>query len=197
VTLAERLHALAQAWEAAGFLGLCMLALAFALGALTFMPRFTFYAIGGLVFGLAAIPAAIAGSTIGCTIAFLLARTVLRAPFRRLVDRRPAWQATLDAVDAEGWRIVALTRLASPLPGGMINYVYGLTGIALAPYIAATAGGLVAPVTLFASIGALGRLTLEDQPGGQAAAFAAGMAVLALAVILIVRRRRADLSQRR
>jgi len=193
--LADRLYAFAQDWEALGFAGLCLLALVFALGSLTFMPRFTFYAIGGLVFGLAAIPAAIIGSTIGGTIAFLLARTVLRGAFQRLVARRPAWRSTLAAVDAEGWRLVALTRLASPLPGGAINYVYGLTGIALTPYVLATAGGLTAPVTLFAGLGALGRFALQDagQPWGQAAAFAAGMVVLAIAAQLIVRRRRASL----
>ena len=125
------------------------------------------------------------------TLAFLLARGVLRGAFRRLVDRRPAWRATLAAVDAEGWRLVALTRLASPLPGGAINYVYGLTGIPLVPYMLGTAGGLLAPVTLFAGLGALGRIALKEQPLGQAAAFAAGLVVLAIAVLLIVRRRRA------
>ena len=107
------------------------------------MPRFTFYAISGLVFGLSAIPAAVIGSTVGATLAYLLARGVLRGAFRRLVDRRPPWRATLAAIDAEGWRLVALTRLASPLPGGAINYVYGLTGIPLVPYMLGTAGGLL------------------------------------------------------
>ena len=52
----ERLFALAQAWAELGFIGLCVLALLFTLGTLTYMPRFTLYSIGGLVFGLAAIP---------------------------------------------------------------------------------------------------------------------------------------------
>jgi uncharacterized membrane protein YdjX (TVP38/TMEM64 family) len=193
--VADRLYAFAQQWEALGFAGLCLLALVFALGSLSFMPRFTFYAISGLVFGLVAIPAAVIGSTVGGTIAFLLARGALRGRFQRFVDRRPPWRATLAAVDAEGWRIVALTRLASPLPGGAINYLYGLTGIRLVPYILATAGGLLAPVTLFAGLGALGRIALKEQPLGQAAAFAAGLMVLAIAVILVLRRRRAALSQ--
>jgi uncharacterized membrane protein YdjX (TVP38/TMEM64 family) len=190
--LVDRLFALAQDWQALGFAGLCLLALVFALGSLTFMPRFTFYSIGGLVFGLAAIPAAVIGSTIGATLAFLLVRGVLRARFQRLIDRRPPWRATLTAVDAEGWRLVALTRLASPLPGGAINYLYGLTGIPLVAYMLATAGGLLAPVTLFAGLGALGRVALNQQPAGQAAAFAAGLVVLALAVLLIARRRQAS-----
>jgi uncharacterized membrane protein YdjX (TVP38/TMEM64 family) len=193
-TLADRLYAFAQEWEALGFSGLCLLALVFGLGSLTFMPRFTFYAISGLVFGPVAIPAAVIGSTIGSAIAFLLARGALRGTFRRLVDRRPSWHATLAAVDAEGWRLVALTRLASPLPGGAINYIYGLTGIPLVPYLLATAGGLLVPVTLFASLGALGRVALKEQPLGRAAAVAAGLVVLAVAVLLVARRRRASLT---
>jgi uncharacterized membrane protein YdjX (TVP38/TMEM64 family) len=191
--LAERLYAFAQSWETLGFVGLCFLALVFALGSLSFMPRFTFYSISGLIFGLAAIPAAIIGSTIGATLAFLLARTALRGAFQRMADRRPGWRPTLAAVDAEGWRVVALTRLASPLPGGAINYLYGLTGIALGPYVLATAAGLAVPITLFAGLGALGRIALRDQPWEQTAAFAAGLVVLAIAVLLVVRRRRAAL----
>ena len=57
--MAEQLLAFAKGWEGLGFLGLCLLALVFLAGTLSFMPRFTFYSIGGAVFGLAAIPAAI------------------------------------------------------------------------------------------------------------------------------------------
>jgi uncharacterized membrane protein YdjX (TVP38/TMEM64 family) len=194
----EGLFALVQGWEALGFAGLCILALAFALGSLSYMPRFSLYAIGGLVFGLAAIPAAIIGSCVGATIAYLLARTVLRGAVERRIARRPRWQAALAAIDAEGWRLVALTRLASPLPGGAINYLYGLTGIALVPYVAGTALGLVPPVALFAGAGALGRIALRDveQPWGQGVAFAAGAVVIALAVTLVLRRMRTVLRQR-
>src|SRR4029453_10457917 len=108
--LAERLYAFAQSWEAPGFVGLCFLALVFALGSLSFIPPFTFYSISGLTFGLAAMPAAIIDSTIGAPLAFLLARTALRGAFQRMADRRPGWRPTLAAVDAEGWGIVARTR---------------------------------------------------------------------------------------
>lgn len=194
--MAEQLQALAQGWAAMGLAGLALLALVFAGGALSFMPRFTFYAVSGLVFGLAAIPAAVIGQTIGATIAFVLARFVFRGPFQRMVGRR-GWRGTLSAIDAEGWRLVALTRLTSPLPGGAINYVYGLTGIALGPYVLATAGGLMVPATLFGGLGALGRYALKDDPLGQGGAFAAGLVVLALAVWLIVRRRRKALNVQR
>lgn len=193
----ERLFTLVQAWEASGFAGLCVLALFFVIGTLSYMPRFSLYLIGGVVFGFAAVPAAVLGSTVGATGAFLLARTILRGSFERRVATRPRWQAALAAINAEGWRLVALTRLASPLPGGAINYLYGLTGIGLVPYAAATAVGLIPPVTLFAAAGALGRVVLTDveQPWSQGLAVAAGAIVIALAVALILRRMRATIAR--
>jgi uncharacterized membrane protein YdjX (TVP38/TMEM64 family) len=188
----ERLFAFAQAWAELGFLGLCALALVFALGTLSFMPRFTFYSIGGAVFGLAAVPAAIIGSSIGAAAAFLLARTWLHGAFQREVERRPKWRRVFASIDAEGWRIVVLTRFVSPLPGGMINYLFGLTRIAFVPYIVATACGLLPPVAMFAGLGMLGRTALSDNEPVpmEAAISAASIIVIGMTAMLIVRRMR-------
>jgi uncharacterized membrane protein YdjX (TVP38/TMEM64 family) len=194
----ERLHELIQACEGLGYAGLIGVAAVFAVGSLSYMPRFTLYAIVGLVFGLAAIPAAIVGSTIGATLAFWLARTVWRKPFERRIADRPRWATALSVIDAESWRLVALTRIAAPLPGGAINYLYGLTGIGVVPYATGTAIGLVPPITLFAGAGAFGRLALTDleRPWSQLVAVGAGALVIAIAVTLVLRRMRATLSPR-
>jgi uncharacterized membrane protein YdjX (TVP38/TMEM64 family) len=191
--MAERLLGFAQAWQALGFLGLCALALVFTLGTLSFMPRFTFYAIGGAVFGLAAIPAMIAGSLVGAAIAFLLARTWLHDAFQRQVEKRPKWRRLFTAVDAEGWRLVVLSRFASPLPGGAINYVFGLTEIAFVPYLVATACGLLPPVAAFSALGMLGRVALSDaEPSrGEMAISVVSIMVIGLTAMLIARRLRA------
>jgi uncharacterized membrane protein YdjX (TVP38/TMEM64 family) len=191
--LAEQLLAFARGCESLGFIGLCILVLVFAAGTLSFMPRFTFYSIGGAVFGLAAIPAALIGSLIGAAAAFLLARTWLHDAFQRQVEQRPKWRRVFAAIDAEGWRIVVLTRFASPLPGGMINYLFGLTRIAFVPYMIATAGGLLPPVAMFAGLGMLGRIALSDaEPSpGEAAVSAVSFIVIAVIATLIVRRMRA------
>jgi uncharacterized membrane protein YdjX (TVP38/TMEM64 family) len=191
--LAEQLLAFARGWEQLGFFGLCALALVFTLGTLSFMPRFTFYSVGGAVFGLAAIPAALIGSLVGAAVAFLLARSWLHDPFQRQVERRPKWRRGFAAIDAEGWRIVVLTRFVSPLPGGMINYLFGLTRIAFVPYIAATALGLFPPVAMFAGLGMLGRIALSgNEPSpAEAAISAASIIVIGIAAMLIVRRMRA------
>ena len=116
----------------------------------------------------------------------------MRGAFERRVEARPAWRAALAAINAEGWRLVALTRVAAPLPGGAINYLYGLTGIGLVPYVTATAVGLIPPVTLFAGAGALGRFALADaeHPVGRYVTIGAGAAVIAFCVALVLRRMR-------
>ena len=189
----EKLATVVQSWQGSGLVGLAGLALIFALGALSFLPRFTFYTIGGLVFGLAAIPAAVIGTTAGAAIAFLLARTTLRNQFMRAMETPPRWRATLAAIDAEGWRLVFLFRISSPLPGGLINYLFGLTGIGLAPYALATAAGLLPPVTLFVSLGMIGRMAIGDmeQSRRQIAVLLVGSVVLVFAILLVLRRMRA------
>lgn len=191
--MAEQLLAFAKGWEGLGFAGLCLLALVFLAGALSYIPRFTFYSIGGAVFGLAAIPAAILGSVVGATIAFLLARYALRDAFERQVEKRPRWRKILSAVNTEGWRLVVLTRFTSPLPGGAINYVFGLTAVGLVPYVVATALGLLPPVAAFTGFGMLGRVALSgaEPSSAERAISAASLIVIAITVMLIVRRMRA------
>lgn len=115
------------------------------MGALAYVPRFTLCLIGGMVFGFAAAPIAIIGSTAGSVAAFWLSRYALRDWFLRRVVSRPSRQAVLAAVDAEGWRLVLLFRLVAPLPGGMTSYLFGLTRIGVWPFTAATCAGLVPP----------------------------------------------------
>jgi uncharacterized membrane protein YdjX (TVP38/TMEM64 family) len=192
----DTLLAAVQSWQSLGLAGLGGLSLVFALGAVVYIPRFTLYLLGGLVFGLAAAPAAVIGTTAGAVIAFLLARYALRERVARRIEARPALQTVVDAINAEGWRLVALFRIASPLPGGAINYLFGLTGIRLGPYTAATCIGLIPPVLLFVGFGAIGRMTMNelDASRNEAALIAAGLVVLAVAVLLVMRRMRASIT---
>jgi uncharacterized membrane protein YdjX (TVP38/TMEM64 family) len=191
----EALAATIQAWQGSGLAGLVGLATICALGALLWVPRFTLYLLGGLVFGLAAAPAAVIGTTLGAVLALLVARYAARDWFLRRIENWPVWQATLAAIEADGWRLVALVRFASPMPGGAINYLYGLTRIGLTPYAAATCAGLVPPITAFVALGAFGRMALEELSGSwpERVAIAAGVAVLLLIILLVLRRVRASL----
>src|SRR5262245_44063114 len=100
----------------AGERGLLALGVVFFIGALTFLPRPPACIIGGLLFGLWAFPVALVGTTVGAVVAFLLSRYLLRSHFARIIARRPRWKLIVTAVDAEGWRLLGLLRLASPFP---------------------------------------------------------------------------------
>src|SRR5207253_11469027 len=72
---------------------------------------------------------------IGATIAFLVSRYVLADRIRAWTETRPLAKAIADSID---WKIVALTRLASPLPSFIASYLFGITRIGIAPFTLAT-----------------------------------------------------------
>jgi uncharacterized membrane protein YdjX (TVP38/TMEM64 family) len=160
------------------------------IGALTFIPRIPACIVGGLVFGVVAFPVTLVGSTSGALIAFLLSRYLLRARISKLVDRRPTWKLFLNAVDAEGWRLLGLLRLASPVPGSASNYAFGLTGIGVFPYLAATFFGSAPQVFAFVYLGAASRSALD--PGSVSTAkllfMLAGCGLTLVAVHVTARR---------
>ena len=96
------------------------------------------------------------GATLTATIAFLLARTVLRKRIERMVARNPKFAAVDRAVAREGPKIVILVRLAAVFPFLFVNYAFGLTGIRLRQYVIATFIGILPGVIAFVSLGAAG-----------------------------------------
>lgn len=97
-----------------------------------------------------------AGATLAATLAFLLARTVLRERIERKIAGNEKFQAIDRAIAREGTRIVLLVRLAAVFPFTLVNYAFGLTAIRLLPYIAATAIGILPGTLAFVWIGAAG-----------------------------------------
>jgi len=170
--------------------GLLALGLVFFLGALTFLPRPATCIVGGVLFGLSAFPVALVGSTAGAVVAFLLSRYLFRSHFARITERRPRWKLIVKAVDAEGWRLLGLLRLASPLPGTASNYLFGLTGMQIWPYIAATFFGSAPQVLAFIYLGAAGRTALDAQSisAAKLAFLLTGCAFAILGVWLVTRR---------
>jgi len=170
--------------------GLVSLGVVCSLAALAFIPRPPICIFGGLIFGFAAFPVALAGTTLGAVMAFLAARYLLRSRFSAIVGRRPRIKLVLDAIDAEGWRLLGLMRLASPLPGSASNYLFGLTNIGLRAYVAATAVGSAPQVLAFVYLGIAGRMTL-DAPAVSATqlAFMLAGCALSLCVVYLVSRR--------
>jgi uncharacterized membrane protein YdjX (TVP38/TMEM64 family) len=169
-----------------------VLAAAFLAGSLIFIPRAPLCFVAGLILGFAAVPVAVVSGTVGAVLGFLISRYLLRSRFDRAIAHRPSWQAAIEATNLEGWRLIALLRLASPIPGCVANYVFGLTQIGLWPYTAATFLGQLPQIIIFVYMGAVGRSALEDLSGSAVnmALLVLGLALTVLAMALVVRRAR-------
>ena len=186
-----------QGWRELGAVGLGALAVAFTIGAMVFAPRPPMCVVSGFVFGFIAVPVVLFASTLGSVLAFLLSRYLFRSRFLKIIERRPVWKAVVEAIDAEGWRLVGLFRLASLIPGTATNYLLGVTRIGLWPYTAATFVGLLPQIFLFVYIGTAGQIALEDlsQSPLRVALVVVGLIFTAWAVLVVSRRTKAVLSE--
>lgn len=100
-------------------------------------------AIFGFVNGTIVV---VIGATLGATLSFLLARTVMRKKIEAMTARNAKFRALDKAITREGGRIVFLVRLSPVFPFAYINFAFGLTGVRTLSYIVATFLGII-PVT--------------------------------------------------
>jgi uncharacterized membrane protein YdjX (TVP38/TMEM64 family) len=171
-----------------------VLTLVFVFGGLTPIPRTFLTLAAGIVYGMAAIPVIIPATTAGCLLVFLLVRYLFGDWVWRIVKRKPRVLAIMDAVNAEGWRIVGLCRLASPIPSMIQNMMFGLTRIDAWPFTWATFVFTIPQVILYVYLGSIGRAALLGESSGiSLGIMAAGGLTLLIAVLLIMRRVRASM----
>jgi uncharacterized membrane protein YdjX (TVP38/TMEM64 family) len=171
-----------------------MLSLIFFAASFVLIPR-TFLCLGaGASFGLAAVLVILPSTMLGGILAFLLARYLFSERLHVYVDARPPLRRFATAVDEEGWRVVALLRLASPLPNAVQNYVFGLTRIGFLPFAATTFVFSIPQIVLYVYLGSAGRAVLLDESLStlNRVVLGAGLVSIVVAVLLIVRRVRSD-----
>jgi uncharacterized membrane protein YdjX (TVP38/TMEM64 family) len=156
-------------------------------------PRTPLVCLAGAVFGWKAAVIILLSGTVGSALAFLTSRYVASNWFRRILERRPNFGVVAQAVDQEGWRIVALMRLGVPIPGAIQNYLFGLTRIDLLSYSISTFIFTAPQVFLYTLLGATGRASLLNE---NLALSLIAMALIIATVALIAWRVRALLSQR-
>src|SRR5206468_3252281 len=73
-------------------------------------------------------------SIIAAAAAFLAGRHLARDFIEKRIASHPRFRAIDDAVSAEGWRIVLLTRLSPIFPFFLLNYAFSLTRIGFKDY---------------------------------------------------------------
>jgi uncharacterized membrane protein YdjX (TVP38/TMEM64 family) len=181
---------LVTAWlayvKSAGAMGYVLYALGYGLIALV-LPGSVLTIGAGAIFGIVGgTIVVLAGATLTATIAFILARTVLRRRIERITAKNPKFKAVDQAIEREGIKIVLLVRLAAVFPFTIVNYAFGLTGIRLAPYVAATAVGILPGTIAFVYLGAAAA-SIATQHHAKLAITIAGL-VIAFAVSIFVAR---------
>jgi uncharacterized membrane protein YdjX (TVP38/TMEM64 family) len=179
----------------AGLLALGVLAIA---SGVVILPRSVLSVVGGLTFGLWALPAIVIGSTLGASLAFMAARHVMRERLVSVIAGRPTLQAYLDSIDVEGWKVVLLLRLGSPFPGTALSYCAGMTRVRLHVFACATFIGIAPPVALYVVLGMAGRTALDGSGPEiglvQAVLLGVGVITTITAAVLVSRAAKARLT---
>ena len=103
-----------------------------------FFPGLPITIAGGILFGpYWGVIYTIIGSTLGACVAFLVSRYLARNWISSKL-RSPRWRRLDEAVERQGWKVVAFTRLIPAFPFNLLNYAFGLTKIKFAHYALTT-----------------------------------------------------------
>lgn len=174
----------------AGALGPLLHIAAFALATVLFVPGSIFAVAGGALFGpFWGTLWNLAGATLGAALSFLMARYLAAD----LVERKAAGlsRRLVAGVEAEGWRFVAVARLAPFVPFNLLNYALGLTRIRFDQYVLATFVCMIPGSAAFTWLGHAGREALAgDASAIHYALIALGLLALMAFLPRFVRRLR-------
>ncbi|WP_161139396.1 TVP38/TMEM64 family protein [Propylenella binzhouense] len=153
----------ARGWGAAGVAIVCA---AYVLGTLACVPGWPLTLLVAVAYGWWAIPIALGGGMTAALLAFLIGRTIARRPIERVIARHPKLKAIDGVAHDESFKTILLARLTPVTPFAMENYAFGVTGVTLPGYLAATFVGIVPGTILNVWVGVLGRTAA----GGEASA---------------------------
>ena len=123
----------------------------------------------GFLFGLwKGFAMALTGHLLAAAGAFWISRTFGRRFVERHLASRPQWQALDQAIEREGWKVVALSQASPLFPTSLFNYCYGLTRLRFWPCMAWIAMGWAPGMFLYAYLGRLGHFGWQVLSAGQA-----------------------------
>ncbi len=123
----------------------------------------------GFAFGLwKGFLAVSAGSTLGASLAFLVARFIAREKLEAIAQRNEKFRKIDNAIGRQGAKLIFLLRLSPVIPFNLSNYFYGLTGVKFWPYVFASWIGMMPGTFLYVYIGTAGRVAVSAAAGGEA-----------------------------
>ena len=129
-----------------------------------FLPASILTAGGGFIWGMAqgSLYVLIA-ATIAANVTFLLGRHIARNWVAHRMESQPRFKALDEAVAREGWKIVALIRLAPVFPFSITSYAFGLTRIPLWEYFLANFA-MIPGTLMYVYFGSVGRDLTSSKP---------------------------------
>ena len=166
------------------------------------LPGVLFTTGAGFVFGVVEGSLyVVIGTTLGATLAFLIARFLFGQRARQFIMARSKLHLVSDELTPHGWKIVMLTRFIPFFPSKISNYFFGLTSFSLRGYV----GGSLLGFTPFsinnvylgsiaADLSALGQRNVERTPL-EWTLYGAGFLAIVIAVIYLNRLARRALAR--
>ena len=195
----EALPAWVQSARQSGWIGLVVVAALYVPAAVLFVPASLLTLAVGYLFGASrGLVAVSLGSTAGAGVAFLVSRYLLRDSLSARWTRSRWWRALDRAVVERDWFVVIMTRLSPVLPYNVLNYAFGLTGIAFARYLWASWLGMLPGTLLYAFLGSTAESMTRLHPEGAGSSLArwglvGGLLATVLVTIVLTRAARRNL----
>jgi uncharacterized membrane protein YdjX (TVP38/TMEM64 family) len=184
--VAEWLRAFQTYVRGLGALGYLLYIVVYAICVVAFVPASILTVGAGAIFGFAGgTIVVVIGATLGATLAFLLARTVMRKRVESMTAKNAKFRALDRAIAREGMKIVFLLRLAVVFPFTWINYACGLTAIPLWRYVAATFFGILPATAAFVFAGSAATNATTSSSSITKAVYIAGGVIAIIVSILI------------
>ncbi|SDZ83020.1 TVP38/TMEM64 family protein [Microbulbifer marinus] len=200
--LDERIIELLQWMEARGWKATLWFILVIALAIVVLAPGVIFTMGAGFVFGVVkGTLLVVAGTVLGATIAFLIARYLFGERPSRWIMSHIKPPTIGEVIRKEGWRMIMLTRLVPLFPFKLSNYFFGLTPVRLRDFVIGNAIGIV-PITLHnvyigsiaADLTTLGQL--DERTPVQWTFYGIGFVLAVIAVIGLTRMARRALKKK-
>ncbi|MBI4502065.1 MAG: TVP38/TMEM64 family protein [Gemmatimonadetes bacterium] len=145
-----------------GVWGPVALALWYIVATVLFVPGTILTLAAGAMFGLVVGMITVSiGSTLGASLAFLIARYVARDQIAAMAGRNRRFGAIDRAIGEGGWKIVALLRLSPAIPFNLQNYLYGLMRIRFWPYVVTSWLAMLPGTFLYVYLGHVTGVAME------------------------------------
>jgi uncharacterized membrane protein YdjX (TVP38/TMEM64 family) len=142
--------------ESLGAVGWVIYIIIYAIATLILAPASVLTLAAGFIYGLEGFFIVIIGAIIGASLSFLAGRYIFKNKVENFIATKPKLNSIDKAVEAEGWKIVALCRLSPLIPFNLQNWFFGVTSISFKSYFLSSFFAIMPGTLLYIWIGSLG-----------------------------------------